>query len=254
MSPAKSQKCAVCGRTYPRGYDFRFAADGQGGMMSVCRLCAPRAEDLDRFVPLSKEKEAHERRRHKRIHGHLMVSFRHVRGTLDRRGVVRDISQGGMRFVTEDRFSTGELLNVTVSNPLKRFTIKAVGRVKWQREKGDRQEVGVEFVARERHFDMRDRRAFPRLTVSFTVECEIQGRLVRGRIKDISQGGMRFIAPEPIESGRKIRVRLEAVGCNVVSSEGGIPMEVERAAIVVGMKDGREKYEIRARFLPPEAT
>lgn len=254
MSPDKSQKCALCGRTYPRGYSFRLAPDGEGGMMSVCRVCAPRAEDLNRFEPQRREAEGADRRRYKRVQGHLLLSFRHVRGAVDRRGVVRDISQGGMRFVTEEPLSVGELLNVTVSNPLKSFTIKAVCRVKWVKEKGSRRETGIEFVARERHFDMQDRRAFPRLTMAFSVECETEGRVVHGRVKDISQGGIRFTAPEPIALGRKVLVRLEAAGCNVVSSEGGIPMEVERAAIVMGMKDGRSRYEIRARFLPPETS
>lgn len=190
-----------------------------------------------------------ERRKHERVKGHLLLYFRHVRDRVDRRGIVRDISQGGMRFVTQEVLTVGELLNLRVVSPLTNLEIKAVGRVRWVREAGQRLEIGVEFVSRSRHFSMEDRRQHSRLIVSFYVECLTGKRTIWGRIKDISQGGMRFLADTPLLPGEEVRVRLEAVGCSVVSAEGGVPMKVERSAQVVGVQSGTGRFEIRVRFL-----
>jgi c-di-GMP-binding flagellar brake protein YcgR len=195
-----------------------------------------------------------ERRKHKRVRGHLILLFRHVRDRVDRRGVVRDISQGGMRFVTEEHLTIGELLNLRVQSPLTSLEIRAVGRVRWVHESGrgagERREVGVEFVTRSRHFSMEDRRQHHRLGVVFQVECRAGDSVIPGRLKDISQGGMRFVAAEALRPGQHVRLRLEAVGCSVVSAESGFPVEVTRSAQVVGVRGGTGRYEIRVRFLP----
>ena len=245
---AKVYSCEVCGRRYPSKADFRVIYDTGGNERYICLKCAPTSNDLERIIK-EKSMQIKERRRHKRHPSHLLLFYRHVRDRTERRGVVRDISQGGMRFIAEDDLSTGEMLNLRVMSPLRDLEIRAVGLVRWIKHTGMTCEVGVKFVAKSRHMELEDRRRHPRIFASFYVKCFVKDRVLTCRVKDISQGGIRFICDEPLPLGIPIRIQLEATGCEVISHEYGIPMRVERVVEVLNVSGHRVKYQIRAKFV-----
>lgn len=215
----------------------------------MCQMCTPRIAERRLAEPAAVANKPADRRRHQRVERHLLLYFRNVRERIERRGVVRDISQGGVRFVTGERLTPKELLNLRVVSPLTGIEVKVVGRVKWVRRGGERDEAGAEFVARSRHFEMDDRRRHHRVKAAFLVHCEAGGRHVEGRVRDISQGGIRFTSDEPLAAGSRLLVRLEAAGADVVASEQRFPMQVERAVQVVGVQGSAERWDIRARFV-----
>ncbi|HHN47241.1 MAG TPA: PilZ domain-containing protein [Planctomycetes bacterium] len=247
---AGNKKCTVCGRSYPAGRDFRTVNLPGQFVGYVCRNCAPKiTESEGLFTAVSAgDWSTDERRRHTRKPAHLLLTFTHVRGNAVYPGIVRDISQGGIRFSTKARVSPGELLNLNVFSPLTGLHVKAVAKVKWLRERETYNDAGVEFTAEGRHLRMDDRRSHHRVLAEFVLHWHNRGKPVEGRVKDISQGGIRFTAAEPLPEGRRVSVTLHATGLEVVRAEGGFPLTVEKTIVVVGVRKSEERYEIRARF------
>jgi len=247
------RRCALCSRTYPEGRDFRTVSVGRHSYVYVCRNCAPRIHDIQVLVSSAKtrKQQVEERRRHHRRRTHLLLTFTHVRGNVVYLGVVKDISQGGMRFTSTARVSPGEQLNLDVFSPLTGLHIKAVGRVRWVEEREVRNDIGVEFTVEGRHMHLDDRRLYHRILAEFVLNCSIGGKQIEGRVKDISQGGLRFITSVPLPQGKRVDVSLESAGLQVVQAEGDFKISIDKTIVVVGVKKAEERYEIRARFIAP---
>lgn len=240
----------MCGRSYPEGRDFRTISLPGNSVAYVCRHCAPRVGDLEELMPPARKtsRREEERRRYNRRNAHLLVSFTHVRGSVVYPGVVRDISQGGMRFTTATRVNSGELLNLNVFSPLTGLRIKAVARARWVVERGKHNEIGVEFAAEGRHMQLDDRRRHHRILAEFVLHCKYGDEDIEGRVRDISQGGIRFVTGKPLPRGRRVDVSLEATGRDVVTSDGDFTLSIEKTVEIISVRRNEERYEIRARF------
>jgi hypothetical protein len=249
--PKTLRRCTLCGRCYPEGRDFHTLPLPDNSIAYICKECIPRVRDLENLLLRPpKTAKPDERRKHRRRSAHLLLTFTHVRGDVPSPGVVRDISQGGLRFVTNASVSPGELLNLDIFSPLTGLHIKAVARVKWV-DAGRLNEVGMEFAAEGRHIRLDDRRQHHRLLAEFALRCRYGGREFEGRVKDISQGGIRFVSPEPLPKGKRISVSLDATAVDVVQADGDFKMSVEKTIMVVGVRQSEERYDIRAQFVAP---
>lgn len=91
-----------------------------------------------------------ERRRHPRVISAMPVQYRGIRQDGDAAvgTVARDISNGGIRFVTNEFISIFTRLVVEVSIPSTPKPVKAISKVVWihKRPYGEQYEIGMQFV------------------------------------------------------------------------------------------------------------
>lgn len=90
-----------------------------------------------------------ERRRFQRIDSNLPVRYRNLRAaTIPSGSLTKDISEGGIRFMTNEFISLACRLVVEVSLPTIQKPIKAISKVAWIKKvsSGDRYELGNQFL------------------------------------------------------------------------------------------------------------
>ena len=89
-----------------------------------------------------------ERRRYTRIPESLQIAYELVPAETIREYLTKDISQGGIRFLTHEFIPKGSRLRVRITFPMTLFSFEALVKCMWVREmsySGDF-EVGVEFI------------------------------------------------------------------------------------------------------------
>jgi c-di-GMP-binding flagellar brake protein YcgR len=179
------------------------------------------------------------------------MTFTHLRDQRKYHGTVRDISQGGLRFLTSERLGLGEVINIAISGRNVETRMRAVGQVIRVAQRGHDYEIGVRFAGREREVRLSDRRRHKRVIADFEIRYRREGRRRAnvGRVRDISQGGIRFVATERIQPGEVLYVMLDARAASVIELEMKATLRVTGAAAVLGSADLGDRYEIRARFV-----
>lgn len=274
--------CDVCKRQYPRFVDFATHYTDAGQTIKICRICSERIEkgedrrldarSLDVIVAQSRPSRRDTRRfaRHEAV---LELRFRKLRDPRVHLGRVRDISQGGLRFTTDERLKGGQMLNVVISQP-DAAGIRAVVRVMRviplgrPGAKASRFEIGGRFVGRDIELQLKNRRCHPRVKADFHILYRRRGDGPErvARVRDISRGGLRFYADEAFDPGEVVQVRVEAgelaqlsahlisamliVDCHVRGG-GGSRAHAERDQADSVQASAIPSYEIRARFVSP---
>ncbi|PIU41807.1 MAG: hypothetical protein COS99_03275 [Candidatus Omnitrophica bacterium CG07_land_8_20_14_0_80_42_15] len=96
------------------------------------------------------EENAMERRRHKRIKSRLPMSYVNLRekGKSPKGVLINDISEGGVRFNSDQFLSLANRLLVTINIPTTIRQIKAISKIAWIRKIpfGDQYDVGNQFL------------------------------------------------------------------------------------------------------------
>jgi hypothetical protein len=195
-----------------------------------------------------------ERRRHLRRRANLILKFRRLRDLSERVGIVRDISQGGLRFAASERLGVGETLNLVISGKTVETRIRAVAVVVRATPRGGGYEIGARFTGRDKEIRLSDRRRQRRIVADFEVRYRrpATGRADVGRVRDISQGGIRFVAGERMTPGEMLTIMLDAGAAGVIEAEMKALLRVVSSAAVLGSSDIGDRYEIRARFVNQE--
>lgn len=138
---------------------------------------------------------------HERKEADLRIAFLLLRDDTRYEGRVRDISQGGLRFVCDRELDRGQVLTMDISGThgdAEVSMIQAAGEVRRVSMTRDgRFEVGVRFVRRGRANEP-NRRRFRRHDVKMNAYYKRDGceYTASGRVLDISQGGVRLILDE----------------------------------------------------------
>ena len=220
MGERAERVCWACGKELEEG--------------EYCPECAEKRErELERLL----EPILRERRRHARYQVSLPMAFQRPREPKARRAEVIDISKGGLSFSSPEELSEGEVINVLVRSSDGSVDVRAVARVIRSKPAQCGWEVAVEFAARGRALKMRDRRRHARVEKEMGMTYSRPGEPGEreGLLKDISRGGLCFIAQELIKAGEIIRV-------SVGETEG-------TEATVEAVEESPEGYVVRARFL-----
>lgn len=212
-------------------------------------------EIIDRVEAMLSQAEpgGDERRRHKRFAANLAVEFARSRERKSYSGRIRDISQGGIRFHAPESVDVGEVLSVTIHNRQRVFGLRAtidtfvqVLRVK---KTGKLYEVGAKFIdERDTDFASRERRTWRRRRAEFRVEYRhydgTEKRL--GVVRDVSQGGMRFLTQEGDIPAGTFLVVVAAPG-----TENSIAERVDGVVRVIRSRPVGDQTEIGVMFLTP---
>ena len=228
-----------------------------GSRQAACARCRSRPQPGGSPAPRHAEEDVladytpPERRRHPRRTANLMVSVARLRDDRQYTGMVRDISQGGIRFVTTEKLRDGEVINVVIRGRNVETRIKAVAQVIRVLGRKYDYEVGARFVGREKEMKLSDRRRHRRVIADFELRYrrESRKRANVGRVRDISQGGVRFVASENIPQGEVLTIMLDARAAGVIEAEMKGKLRVTSTAAVVGSSDAGDRYEVRARFV-----
>lgn len=200
-----------------------------------CPECVERRErELEKLL----EPILRERRRHTRYQVSLPMAFQRPREPKARRAEVIDISKGGLSFSSPEELDEGEAINVLVRASDGSLDVRAVARVIRSKPAQCGWETAVEFVARGQSLKMRDRRRHARTETEARMTYARPGEPGErhGLVKDISPGGLRFVAREELKVGETIRL-----------SVGGAE---EAEATVEAVEETPGGYAVRARFLP----
>lgn len=89
-----------------------------------------------------------ERRRYTRVPESLQIAYELVSAETIKEYLTKDISQGGIRFLTHEFIPKGSRLRIRITFPMTLFSFEALVKCMWVREmsySGDF-EVGVEFI------------------------------------------------------------------------------------------------------------
>ncbi len=256
MGDKERKRCPVCQRLYSKYAEFRVIRLDDGSRMKACPRCRSRPSAGGAPVPRPPEAQvlsgnkASDRRRHSRRRATLTVAISRLRDRRTHAGVVRDISQGGFRFVTSARLRLREIINVVITGTDIDTRITAVARVVRIRERENDFEIGARFTAKGKEVKLSDRREHKRVFADFQIRYRREGRKRAnvGRVRDISQGGIRFVASERIPSGEVLVIMLDSRAAGVIEAEMNATLRVTGSASVLGTSDVGDRYEIRARF------
>lgn len=153
------------------------------------------------------------KREHERFEAELIVTYSLVRDDEQHKGRVRDISAGGMRFLTKRRLTRGQILHLAVDVPEdhpSRDMFGDTAEVRRVQELGNGvNEVGIRFVRRTRG-KVPNRRLAKRFAARLAAYYQRPGSelTLKGLAEDISQSGACLILDEKVEKGEQLTVRL----------------------------------------------
>lgn len=213
-------------------------------MKDALRALANRhSHDID-----ATEDELFQHRAHERLMTHLQLEFAYARDEKTYIGMVRDISQGGIRFVSAYPLAVGDTLRAVVHSageavgPDKVETYLEVRRI-LSSENGVT-EVGARFVSRTA-IDEKNRRRYPRHDFKGPVFYSRRGCILiaKGVVLDISQGGVRMMARDALDVGEEISMRIRTQPPAFAHADLVGFMQVLRAQRV-----GARQYEVGCRF------
>jgi len=257
MTDGMDKICQVCGRRYSRHAEFRLMRLEDGSRAMACARCRSRPAPGGAPAPwhseadeLAKHSPA-ERRRHPRRSADLVISFTRLRDERRYSGILRDLSQGGVRFTTGERLGMNEVINVVITGRNVETRIRAVAQVVRITKRNSDYEVGVRFTGRGKEVKLSDRRDNRRVVADFEIRYRREGhrRANVGRVRDISQGGIRFVTSENIPRGEVLSVTLDARAAGVIEAEMKGTLRVSGSASVLASSDVGDRYEVRAKFV-----
>ena len=210
-------------------------------------------EELEGVLTASGANEAGaDRRRFPRHEADLMAEYRRSDDPHQYFGRVHDISRGGLRFYTSERLREGEVLQAAVralGEESVQAQVEAYLRVVRVTAHGNLYEIGGRFVAAgEAGFGRRERRRDARAAADFEIvyklaDAEDEGEVGRGRVRDISQTGLRFSLERALPAGALLAVRAAA------DVPGSVWAHLDGLVRVVRARRVGSRYEIGAEFL-----
>ncbi len=192
-------------------------------------------------------------REHERRSTNLEVRFKLQRDNELYTGLVQDISEGGMCFITKQKLSVGQVILLEVnamSGESNTQMLHSTGEVRRVMEQGDGTcEVGIRYVQRIRANED-NRRRYRRYKANMAVYYSLSGSeyMVKGKVLDISQGGARFILDEQVKVGDEFAV--------ILRGEGRNPLKADLYGMARAMRVkrlGRDEYEVGCEFLEVRA-
>jgi c-di-GMP-binding flagellar brake protein YcgR len=234
--------CPQCaGTTGPRS---RPAGQESGRRTSSLRLAASQRETLEalreiyqevRDQPEEAPRETPHKRTSERHEVDLELSFSFLRDQRAFEGQVRDISQGGLRFITDQEVKVGHVLRVTVRSSAR--PDEAAGQPSFAevrrvvKNEDGRFEVGARFVRRI-GVDDTNRRRHPRraMTAPVFYRCNQSDLILRGTAMDISQGGLRLGVSERPTKGAALALYLRTEPPAFVYADIEATAEIVRVA------------------------
>jgi c-di-GMP-binding flagellar brake protein YcgR len=205
-------------------------------------------DSLKKFDVPDEAPRSHERKTERHV-ANLSVSFSLMRDDEICQGRIRDISQGGMRFVTNKKVDEGQIImfEVGVENKNKSKTrLISGGEVKRVIPLEDgRFEIGVMFVRRSRARE-ENRRLFRRYKADMAAYYTPKGGeyVAKAKVKDISQGGFRLVLDELMETDAEMKVRVRGESGVFLKSDLQAEVRIIRIRLV---KPG--EYEAGCNFL-----
>ncbi|MDR0361227.1 MAG: PilZ domain-containing protein [Planctomycetota bacterium] len=184
---------------------------------------------------------AHERRKIE-----LTVNFSLVRDDVVHEGIVRDLSQNGIKINTRRQLDKGQIVQFDWKPPLPPALANILqGTAEVRRvtkNTDDTFDVGLRFVNRNAGKGA-NRRRFRRYKCDMRAYYQRDGSeiMAQGQVKDISQGGCQMMAKEPFDTADKFTVRLMGGG----GSRGDLVGTVQVCRVIP-----REvEYEIGCAFI-----
>ncbi len=207
----------------PKGVRERKIKETEKAFEKIQQTLDLLAKELDEQTPRSHE------RTHKRHSANLQIEFNLVRDDNRHKGRIRDISQSGLRFITDTELDIGQVIRMKVTAPEGKAVealIKSAAEVRRVHEvNSGRYEIGVRFVRNVRANDP-NRRVYRRHRANLAVYYRRTGceYTAKGRVRDISQGGARLILDEEMEVGEELAV--------VMRGESGAFLKADLKGIV----------------------
>ncbi len=240
-------KCERCGKTVANRNDLTLVRTPGGRWQVQCRDCvrsaatamakpakaAPEAPPEKSsgsiaaiFARIAEimaemEQEAAPPRQHERAHerysADLVVRYALQRDDELHTAHFQDVSEGGARFITDRELQPRQILRFEINADSARqapVLIQSTGEVRRVKPLGEgRFEVGVRFVKRLRGQEP-NRRRYRRVRVDLAAYFRRQGSelVEKGRVHDISQGGLRLLADAPLNDGEEMEVIIRGEG------------------------------------------
>jgi c-di-GMP-binding flagellar brake protein YcgR len=91
-----------------------------------------------------------EKRQHSRVRSRLPIDYKNLRGEAkaQRGTLTRDISEGGIRFLSDEFLSLANRLVININIPTAARQVKAITKIAWIKKlpSADRYEVGNQFI------------------------------------------------------------------------------------------------------------
>ncbi|MCX7934738.1 MAG: PilZ domain-containing protein [Planctomycetota bacterium] len=192
------------------------ASPAAKALSSPSALFSRIAEILAEMEQESAPPRQHERA-HERFPADLVVRYALQRDDELYTAHFKDISEGGARFITDRELQPRQILRFEINAETLRQApglIQSTGEVRRVTPLGDgRFEVGVRFVKRLRGQEP-NRRRYRRVRVDLAVYFRRQGSelVEKGRVHDISQGGVRLLADAALSTGEEMDVIIRSEG------------------------------------------
>jgi c-di-GMP-binding flagellar brake protein YcgR len=197
-----------------------------------------------------------DRRTHSRKAADLVIRYRWPGRHSPLIGRVRDISRGGVRFIASRQLTMGTMLQASLhapGGPGPEFEGQMYLEVVHCRSRNDLWEIGARFAPMPlEKFRGTERRTARRFRVSLDVAYRLSGEEdsppSRGRVRDISRGGVRFACDR--------RIRPGALAAAVISGRqpgetpgGGTRISVSALVKIVRCRKVGDRFEAGAQFV-----
>lgn len=250
-------KCGACGKNYDNANVMELVRNQENRWISICRHCLEEGVDVNALKPgtiavenhalqagehpaidvtlspnvlenarnlltalrnLRQNKERVGRARsHERKHVDLTVYFTMARDDARHQGQVKDFSQSGLRVVTQQQLTVGQMVqfdwNIPLPPSMSRMLQNTAEVRRVTKNEDGAFDIGFKFMSR--HIDKGiNRRRFRRYRCDMLVYYQRQNSAVmsRGNVTDISQGGCQMRLDEKLDSGESFMVRLVGGG------------------------------------------
>jgi len=228
-------RCSMCGQTFPDKHNLKPVRDANGYWVMLCPNCqesTPQtlnaaqaesiisevADQLHRLQEPEEELESSARfyqRAHERVATKLEIQYSLSRDDVLHSGIVQDLSEGGLRFTTRHKLTSGQIIRLQLTDhetpeSAKDEKIKSAAEVRRVTHKeDDTYDIGARFVKRIRAQEA-NRRRHTRYKTNLAIYYHRHGSeyIGKGRLKDLSTGGLRAVLPEPLNEDERIAFRL----------------------------------------------
>ncbi len=197
-----------------------------------------------------------DRRTHSRKPADLVIRYRWPGRHAPLIGRIRDISHGGVRFMASRQLEEGTMLQASLhapGGPGPEFEGQMYLEVVHCRSRNDLWEIGARFAPMPRDkFKGTERRGARRFRVSLDLAYRLSGEEdhppSRGRVRDISRGGVRFSCDRRIRQGSLVAAVISGRQPGVTPG-GGTRISVSALVKVVRCRKVGGRFEAGAQFV-----
>jgi len=264
-------QCSMCGQKFSDNHSLKPIRDASGYWVMVCPVCqhdSPQTIDTKRAESIISEvaeqihrlQEPEEeietiahfyQRAHERVETKMEIQYSLSRDEALHNGIVQDLSEGGLRFTTRHELKAGQIIRLQLNEtgstePGKDDKIKSAAEVRRvNRKENGSFDIGARFVKRIRVQEA-NRRRHIRYSTNLAIYYHRHGSdyVGKGKLKDLSTGGLRAVLPESLEENEQIALRLRGESA---------PYEklhfVGEARMIRQKQLSENSYEISAEFV-----